>query len=1198
MSQKIRKVASNIDSDGKSFIFSGNLLEVPTHVDSIEEENDFIEVDDDFDMDEKKVSVASNQCTLDDYQAANRLCDEFYGVNLLEILTKLLLNNDLDVKEFVVQSLAYKIQAMTRGTSGIRYQKGWGMFWAATRNLVRSRGIVAFRDHFCVPSPSQLAKYQQNIIETCGLKRDNVGRPGIQSKTAELWVNSKKVAAGTDGPCLTVSMDAKRIAVTDKGVEDLAGLGSTHTNEEESDLFEQKIQNIEELIRQGERKGLYTALDAITVTNQQLSKRLDAIEQLLVKNSRLLEKNPLVSKYIYVLNNQLVSGQKIIENANEVQSQLLDAIAVKRNCKNLRPIKETLNIVTQKNFLPLPQVSEIVENSNFECIRQSLANGLFDIKWSNLETQLSDNSSKFSRKSETFKHLLRICFLSSETIHASCGLGRSTPLLDMKNAWERTHTALNNSKLPIPVPTSPDLVATFCSCIAIVLFGQNAMVHEGGIYIKNGICAMPDLVVKKGENIIYTVHMFKSSNNIFEISEEEVVTCLADSYISCAEKGAIAVLYNENMCVAIHVSPENQIVQRMLLIFHSFIKSPKCIMKRSSEMLKQSKEIQRELNDKSSKAIILGSFPVVKNSQESSEISASGSRERVPVSISDFRFVMQGARAYLSKKAKELVALNISDLSGNPSQTPHTILGATYLTSSSLKLVGRQCLEEVCGMLTKNGAKVLNIGVDGESLYLASVLPNGSPGTLQTLVKHLNDKLKAVKKEKLIELVTLNSKIELAAEITTDNYEEDEDNEDLESCPTNVEQITEEVLESAALLESVDVEKNKYTIEDVEEMLVAENENKTSENQNQRRQVVKSFTLAQLRILCLKYLLPKAKRVWLDTSIGMESFNIHFDDGETLNYVPNTVFEKIDDKYFRTVSFDYAHIINLFREHAAKGRLYNLGLDLKVLEDISQQPGYEYLKKIIAVKGNKLVFDSMNQVAAATLFSKKTALGLEALGHKNAAQCVQIISDGLAALDESGIDVKARIMRINSLKLFLEEKNDMIQRVKRADTTEMTNELLQMVLTTLDSFVYTSMSMEYFSVRRKGTGTVEQLFGQMTMMMDGCGKLDVRQLKDILKRLTLTNALRLTPQAVRGFKFLNQLRQHMKSYKPDDFDDSELVIDRNYPALKAINRDIHPSNALFDIPKKKKKKRILFDSERQPHIDDAGDKVRKFTRKF
>ena len=104
MSQKIRKVASNIDSDGKSFIFSGNLLEVPTHVDSIEEENDYIEVDDDFDMDEKKVSVASNQCTLADYQAANRLCDEFYGLNLLEILTKLLLNNDLDVKEFVVQS--------------------------------------------------------------------------------------------------------------------------------------------------------------------------------------------------------------------------------------------------------------------------------------------------------------------------------------------------------------------------------------------------------------------------------------------------------------------------------------------------------------------------------------------------------------------------------------------------------------------------------------------------------------------------------------------------------------------------------------------------------------------------------------------------------------------------------------------------------------------------------------------------------------------------------------------------------------------------------------------------------------------------------------------------------------------------------------------------------------------------------------
>ena len=143
MSKKIRRVASNTDSDGQSFILSGNLYEVPANVDSFEEENDSNEYDFNFDAESKKVSVDRGSCTLQDYQKANKLCDDIYGVNLIEILVKLLLNDDLKVEEFVIQSLAYKVQSMTRGASGVRYKKSWGMFWAATRNIVRSRGINA-----------------------------------------------------------------------------------------------------------------------------------------------------------------------------------------------------------------------------------------------------------------------------------------------------------------------------------------------------------------------------------------------------------------------------------------------------------------------------------------------------------------------------------------------------------------------------------------------------------------------------------------------------------------------------------------------------------------------------------------------------------------------------------------------------------------------------------------------------------------------------------------------------------------------------------------------------------------------------------------------------------------------------------------------------------------------------------------------
>ena len=1194
MGQKIKKVnSSHNGSEGQSFVICGNLHEVPADVESFEDDHDIHDDDDAF-PDEEKVSVDSDPCTLQDYQNANKLCDDVYGVNLLELLTKLLLNGELEVKEFVVQGLAYKVQSMTRGSSGVRYQKSWGMFWAATRNIVRNRGLVAFRDHFSVPAPSQLAKSQKDIVQACGLKSD-VGGPGMQSKAAELWVNSKKVEAGTEVPCLSVSMDAKKIAVTESGVEDLAGLGSSRTNEEESDAFERKIRDLEELIIKQERKGLYNVFDAMTMTSQQLINRILAIEQLLVKNKKSLPKNPLLSKYIYVLNNQLIAGKKVMKNLNDVQSQILDLIADKRNCTDLRPRGKPVDIVNQKNYLALSELSENEVSLNFEYIKQALSSGLLNIKWATLKTQLVKHSSKYSRATETFKHLYNACFLSSDTIYAACGLGTSTPVLDMKNAWSRAHSVFTISKLPVPVQTSLALVATFCSSIAVLLFGKNAMVNQGGIFIKNGICAAPDLVVRSNnENIDYTVRMFEC-NNVFEITEEVLVTCLVDSYICDAVNGAIAVLNNDQVCVAIHIPPDSNSVRRMVNLSASSIRSNKCIVKRTPAMLNESKQLKGELIEMLSKVTILGCFPLVNLSGEAN----SGNSVAGPVCISDLRSAMQGARMFLAKKAKELVALNVSDLSGNSSRTPHTILGATYLTSSSLKLVGRQCLDEVCAMLTRNGAKVLNIGVDGESLYLASILSNGSPGTLQTLVKHINEKLKAIKKENLIELVAHNPGIELSEQLVMDNDDEDEEHlEDLEN--DDEDRITEEILDSAAILESVNIEMNKYTIEDIEDMLGAERDGGGEESVSQRKNAARSLTLPQLRMFCLKYLLPKAKPVWLENNLGTDSFDIHFEDGETLKYKPNTVFEKIDDDHFRTITFDFAHIINLFREHAAKGRLHTLGLEQKMLEHLSQQPEFDYLKKIIATKGNKLVFDSMNQKAAASLFSEKTVEGLQSLGYDKGANCVNLISGGLLALDDSGIDVKTRIIRINALKNFLEDKNNMINRVKRADNMNMTNELLEMVLTTLDSHIYTSMNMQFFNVRRKGTGTVEQLFGQMMMMTDGCGKLDVRQLKDVLKRLTLTNALRLVPNAARGFKFLSHLKQHMKSYKPDDFEEPEDVKDRKYPTLNKIEAHIFPQNSLFDKPQRSRRKRLLVSAKKQLLYETTGDvdKVRKYHKKF
>ena len=129
-----------------------------------------------------------------------------------------------------------------------------------------------------------------------------------------------------------------------------------------------------------------------------------------------------------------------------------------------------------------------------------------------------------------------------------------------------------------------------------------------------------------------------------------------------------------------------------------------------------------------------------------------------------------------------------------------------------------------------------------------------------------------------------------------------------------------------------------------------------------------------------------------------------------------------------------------------------------------------------------------------------------------------------------------------------------------------------------------------------GTSTVEMLFGQLMMMTDGCGRLDVRQLQDVLKRLMLTNALRLLPANVRDFPFLTQLKQHMKSYKPDDFEAPEVVNTVTYPSLKSNDGSVIPQNSSFDIPRVKKKRKLYVPSK--PISDSDIGNVRKFHKTF
>jgi hypothetical protein len=124
MSQRIKRVSSNLDSDAQSIIISGNLSEIPGNVEflhSDSEEFDFIKTDSKDERNDKLKNILNGpESTLEDYRKANRICDDLYGIDLLDILTKLLINDELDSKEFGIQAVAYKVQSLVRGPSGVR----------------------------------------------------------------------------------------------------------------------------------------------------------------------------------------------------------------------------------------------------------------------------------------------------------------------------------------------------------------------------------------------------------------------------------------------------------------------------------------------------------------------------------------------------------------------------------------------------------------------------------------------------------------------------------------------------------------------------------------------------------------------------------------------------------------------------------------------------------------------------------------------------------------------------------------------------------------------------------------------------------------------------------------------------------------------------------------------------------------------
>ena len=129
---------------------------------------------------------------------------------------------------------------------------------------------------------------------------------------------------------------------------------------------------------------------------------------------------------------------------------------------------------------------------------------------------------------------------------------------------------------------------------------------------------------------------------------------------------------------------------------------------------------------------------------------------------------------------------------------------------------------------------------------------------------------------------------------------------------------------------------------------------------------------------------------------------------------------------------------------------------------------------------------------------------------------------------------------------------------------------------------------------------MEMLFGQLTLMVDGCGKLDSRHLQDVLKRVMITNSFLLLPAKIRGFPFLTYLKHHMKSYKPYLDDSGSVTL--KYPEIKKSDGNVVPKDSPFDESsvgvKKRKVSKLVLSEPLPTQLGAESDNVRKFHKKF
>ena len=603
----------------QSSVIAGNLDNFSRRLETLTSLSDDEGLDDDI-VDEPNIKSnyrINDSASHDEITKADKILFDIYGVNMISLVSKMIVAGDMLPDEFVIQSLAYKCQFLVRGKTGVRYEKSWGLFWSACRNIIKSRGIVPFLDHFPVPSQSQLVKYKSEAMKMCGLEKASIGRPGLQRSSTELWINAKMKESQGQLLVVSASMDGKKIAVSssDDSTEDMGGIDKYSTKEEVDLEYNDMLKQMKSLIKQNDRKSLFTFYDKLSCFSQEIVSKMHALQLLEEVNSKRLEKNPNLSKYIHVLKSKALVGQDLLEKFCIIQLDVIEMIAEKRKASHLLPQSKTVYLPTQDNYQALKPMEDVEDRTNLYLINKMTNNEhLLEICWPRLMIELGETF-KFSRESKSFKRLVELCYLTSAQAFIACGLGRTRPVQEMKSIYSQSHAFPSTLKPPELIDSN--VLATFCSIVAPMTFGLNCVVKESGILIKNGISSVPDLLVCNLSNDIeYCVRSHNSRSQIFTIDLDIVAQSVVDSYLCDVRKGALVLRYNEKCLVVMSVPPDNQLAQKILAFCDSYVNAKRCLAKRSRDMISKQEEIKHSLIEIKDRVTIIGSYPMTKESEQ------------------------------------------------------------------------------------------------------------------------------------------------------------------------------------------------------------------------------------------------------------------------------------------------------------------------------------------------------------------------------------------------------------------------------------------------------------------------------------------------------------------------------------------------------------------------------------------------------